>query len=145
MYWGVSVKFIVVAVGLIGSFLFGAYVNGNRLEKKHQAEVIALAEKTKAIQNTITAAYVVERNKKDEEIRNLNTRLTTALSGLWDRPSINSSTAGPTLSAKGCHPTELFREYAEFLVKEAARADEIRLNYIELFNNYQNVKKALGQ
>jgi hypothetical protein len=146
MFGGLNVKLVACIVGLIGSFLFGAYVNGLRLEKKHASELFALAEKSKAIQNTIETSYVLERNKKDEQIKDLNNRLNAALIGLRSRPARESSTTtGPSLVIQGCDGTKLFREDAEFLTREAARADEIRIAYIELYNDYVNIRKALGQ
>ena len=146
MFGGLSVRVIIVIVGLATSFCSGWYVNQLAWEKKHAAELFSLSEKTKAIQNTIEVSYVIERNKKDEEIRNLNKRLNDALSGLRDRPSLNANpTAEPSLATKGCYPTELFREYAEYIIKESVRADEVRIAYIELYNDYQNIRNALGQ
>lgn len=143
MYGGLSVKFIIVVVGLIGSFLFGAYVNGIRLEKKHQAQIIELAEKTRAVQNTITAAYVLERNKKDEEIRSISKRLADALVGLRDRPSRIESTITPI--GKGATGAQLSREDAEFLTREAARADEIVADRNACYAVYESARIALGK
>ena len=146
MFGGLNVRFIISIVGLTAAFCSGWYVNQLAWEKKHAAELFSISEKTKAIQNTIEVSYVIERNKKDEEIRNLNKRLADALSGLRDRPSLNSNpTTQPSLATKGCYPTELFREYAEFIIQESSRADEIRIAYIELYNDYTNIRKALGQ
>ena len=144
--YGVSLRLIAICVTLCATFASGWWVNGNRWEKKHNAEVLQLAEKTKAVQDTVYATYVVERNKKDEEIRNLNNQLNDSIIKLRDRPSrTESAVAGTGIAPKGCNPTELYREYAQFLIQESNRADEIRLAYIELYNEYQTAKKALGQ
>ena len=125
MFGGLNVRLIISIVGLAIAFCTGWYISEVRWEKKHVAELFSLSEKTRAIQNTIETSYVIERNKKDEEIRNLNKRLATALNGLRDRPSLNGNpTTEPSLAPKGCYPTELFRE---------------------LYNDYTNIRKALGQ
>ena len=140
----VGVRIVIGLAALCVAFTAGWNVNGDRWEAKHNREVFQLAEKTKAIQNTIETSYVIERNKKDEEIRNLNARLNTALIGLRNRPIRESvATSGPSLSPQGCDGTKLFREDAEFLTREAARADEIRIAYNELYADYINIKKAL--
>ena len=119
MFGVIDVRYIIGLVGIAIAFCSGWYVNQLAWEKKHAAELFSISEKTKAIQNTIEVSYVIERNKKDEEIRNLNTRLNAALNGLRDRPSLNTNpTTEPSLAAKGCYPTELYREYAEYIIKE---------------------------
>ena len=130
-------------MGLVASFLFGAYVNGLRLTKKYQAETLALAEKTKVVQNTITAAYVLERNKKDDEIRNVTKRLNDALIGLRDRPSRTENTIASF--GKAISGAQLSREDAEFLTREAARADEIVAQRNACYATYEHARLNLGQ
>ena len=143
MYGLINVKFIIGCVVCAIAFCAGWYVNGNRWEKKRDAEILKLAEKTKAVQNTLYATYVAERNRKDEEIRNVNKRLADALNGLRDRPSrTESSIAG---FRKGSTGAELSREDAGFLIREAARADEVVAQRNACYAIYEHARVTLGQ
>jgi hypothetical protein len=87
------------------------------------------------------------RQEKDREIRNLNAR-TTALSNVMrqrqDRPSADASnttqTTGSGQVAAGCTGKQLYRPDGEFLVGEAARADEIRAALKQCYSQYEAIR-----
>ncbi len=86
------------------------------------------------------------RKEKDAKIASLNTRLGTALSSLSERPQRPPSTPeGAPASCIGAGATgaQLSREDAEFLVREAARADKLITALEQCYRQYDSVRQSL--
>lgn len=89
------------------------------------------------------------RKEKDNEIRNLNARATALSNSLRDRPSRSTaetssvpSTASNGSTATGCTGKELYRPDGEFLAREAARGDELRILLKQCYKQYQEVSQS---
>lgn len=86
------------------------------------------------------------RQEKDLEIRNINARATALANSLRDRPDRAaqvggvSATAGPGSTAARCTGAELSRPDAEFLAREAARADELRAALKQCLTQYEALR-----
>jgi len=76
------------------------------------------------------------RKDKDAQIKAINTQLVDAVSELRKRPS----RATETPNGKGCNGASLYAEDSEFLVREAARADEIRIALQACYKQYEALK-----
>ena len=88
------------------------------------------------------------RQEKDREIRNLNARTTALTNSLRDRserPTTEASALPNTTTngsiATGCTGKELYRADGEFLSREAARADEIRILLKQCSDQYEALTK----
>ena len=88
------------------------------------------------------------RQEKDREIRNLNARtvaLTNSLRDRSERPTTKTSTvSSPTevrSTATGCTGKELYRPDGEFLAREAARGDELRILLKQCREQYEALTK----
>jgi hypothetical protein len=88
------------------------------------------------------------RQEKDREIRNLNARtvaLTNSLRDRSERPTTQASAMPSTTTngstATGCTGKELYRPDGEFLAREAARADELRLLLKQCREQYEALIK----
>lgn len=126
-----------IAVALV-AFGGGWYFNGLRWEnvvlemKETQSKLLASANAAaRTREQGLQAAADKLRETKDAEIRTVNARLAATLAELRSRPSRpapdatgQGSEAQPP--ASGGTGAQLYREDAEFLAREAARADEIR-------------------
>ena len=77
------------------------------------------------------------RKDKDAQIKVINNQLVDAVSELRKRPSRTAETS----NGKNCNGASLFAEDAEFLVREAARADEIRVALGACYKQYNSVSK----
>jgi signal transduction protein with GAF and PtsI domain len=86
------------------------------------------------------------RRERDHEVRNLNAKLLGITNGLRDRPdrpttdkSGVSETTSSGSTGKGCDGSELYRSNAEFLIREAARAEELRASLRQCIAQYQSL------
>lgn len=78
---------------------------------------------------------------KDEQILNINARLDDALGRLRDRPErAVSDVPGSSESCKGRTGADLSRPDAEFLSREAARADRLHAALAACYSQYDALK-----
>lgn len=92
------------------------------------------------------------RSQKDAEINRLRADVRDLRYGLHTLPSrpALSGAGGAGAAASGdpaagqCGAAVLYREDGELLVDEAGRAEEIRIEYLNLFDLYQRSREALS-
>ena len=144
----------------IGAAAGGGYYKGNTAGKaevqaewaKEKAEQYAEYAKgheaARAREQEMQAAADKLRREKDAQIRDINARATALANSLrdrQDRPTAQSSAVsgttavGPT--AAGCTGKELYRPDGEFLAREAARADELRILLKQCRDQYETIRR----
>jgi len=110
-----------------------------KLAEEHAKAVAAAREKEQQLQ--AQADHL--RQEKDDEIRSISARAASLADSLRKRPeraaqaSAVSSTASAGCPACVCTGSSLSREDAEFLAREAARADELRASLAQCVKQYQ--------
>jgi len=76
------------------------------------------------------------RTQKDAQIKVINSQLVDAVSQLRSR----SSNPTKTVTGQDCNGAALSAPDAEFLIREAARADEIRIGLQACYKQYDAIK-----
>ena len=76
------------------------------------------------------------RTQKDAQIKVINTQLVDAVSQLRSRTSY----ATKTVNGQDCNGAALSSPDAEFLIREAARADKIRVGLEACYKQYDSIK-----
>ena len=118
--------YIIVAITLS----CGGFVNGCSYNQSKQEKVIREKE------HKYQAAADEIRKEKDAQIKAINNQLVDAISELRKRPSRSTETS----TGQGCNGASLYAEDSEFLVREAARADEIRVALQACYKQYESIK-----
>lgn len=127
------VKIGIVVFSLLFSGYCGYRIGHNQLVAYQQKQAVETAKLEK--QQQAQADQI--RKEKDAQIASINNQLVDAISQLHNRPnraqsaSNGSCGTGATLSA----------EDAEFLVREAARADQIRTGLDACYKQYDSIAK----
>jgi hypothetical protein len=116
---------IVAIILFSGGFVNGCSYHQNKAEK-------TIRDKEHQYQSNADQI----RKDKDAQIKAINTQLVDAVSELRKRPSRTAETP----NGKGCNGTSLYAEDSEFLVREAARADEIRVALQACYKQYEAIK-----
>ena len=122
------VKIGLFALSLCVAGYLGYAVESSRFNSYKQAQQAA----TQALQEQHQAAADQIRKDKDAQIKAINTQLVDAVSELRKRPSRTEQTT----NGKGCNGASLYAEDSTFLVREAARADEIRVALQACYKQY---------
>ena len=127
--FGLNIYAIYAAV--IVALFCGGFVNGCSYQQGKAEKTI----RDKEHQYQSDADKI--RKDKDVQIRNINAQLVDAVSELRKRPSRTAETS----NGKGCNGASLYAEDSEFLVREAARADEIRVGLQACYKQYDALKQ----
>jgi len=126
--FGINIYAIYAAV--IIALFCGGFVNGCSYQQSKQEKVI----RDKEHQYQADADQI--RKDKDAQIRDINSKLVDAVSELRKRPGRSTEAS----NGQGCNGTRLYAEDAEFLIREAARADEIRVGLQACYKQYDALK-----
>ena len=129
------VKMAAALTALAFSWYLGYSFEASRFDR-YKADQVLETQKLKDEHQA--AADKIEKDKNDQ-INAINSRLANALVELRNRPSrpkseaTNAATCGTGLS--------LYAEDAEFLIREAARADQIRTGLQACYEQYDSLMK----
>ena len=149
----------VVAAILISIFLVGthwkAYVSGkDTISAEWNAAKLKQAEDDKAaLQYSIKESKVLQSHsdkiqaKKDEQTKIISAKLTAALSELRNRESresVSSNNGTTSEPRSSCSGANLYREDAEFLVREASSADRVKVTLQECQQKYNKVRDTIN-
>lgn len=138
-------------IALAAAFSVGWLANGGRyIAQIAKADAVRAEQRAQAAASAMAkeqawqAAADKLKESHDAEIRSVNTRLAAALVELRNRPSrpdpakpASVSLPGSDGGPKGCTGASLYAQDAQFLIREAARADEIRSAYIQCAAQYE--------
>ena len=122
--------YAIYAIAAVVLFCSG-FVSGCQHQQSKQEKVI----RDKEHQYQADADKI--RTEKDAQIKAINNQLVDAVSELRKRPSRTTETS----AGQSCNGASLYAEDAEFLVREAARADEIRIGLATCYKQYEAVTK----
>lgn len=121
--------YAIYAIASIVLFCSG-FVSGCQHQQASQEKVIREKE------HEYQADADKIRKEKDAQINNINSQLVDAISELRKRSSRTSEAS----NGKGCNGSSLYAEDAEFLIREAARADQIRVGLEACYKQYESIK-----
>lgn len=126
--FGINLYAIYAIVAI--TLFCGGFVNGCSYQQSKAEKTI----RDKEHQYQADADKI--RIEKDAQIKAINNQLVDAVSELRKRPSRTSETA----DRKSCNGASLYAEDAEFLIREASRADEIRVSLASCYKQYDSLK-----
>ena len=121
-------------------------ISQTAMQKDYQDKLLAEASKARKREEKLELNALALEKVKDDEINRINGKLDAALISLRNRPSRPSTPNNPQDApiVEACTARELFREDAEFLTREAARADQILAERNYYYQRYESVRKELN-
>jgi hypothetical protein len=126
------IKIGVAIIALAGSWYMGYSFEASRFAQ-YKAEQITEVQKKEHESQLATDEI---RKTKDAQIKIINNQLFDAISELRKR----SSRTDKASDGQGGTGATLYAEDAEFLIREAARADEIRVGLDACYKQYDSIK-----
>ena len=118
------------------ALLFSAYLGYSFEHSRFVAFKASIIEETRAKEIESQKATDEIRKAKDAQITAINSQLVDAISQLRSRSNIPTK----TINGQDCNGATLSAPDAEFLVREAARADQIRVALQSCYQQYESVK-----
>jgi hypothetical protein len=126
--FGINIYAIIAIVSIV--LFCGGFVNGCSYQQSKAEKTIR--DKEHQYQSDADSIRI----QKDAQIKVINTQLVDAISSLRSR----SSNATKTINGQDCNGATLSSPDAEFLIREAARADEIRIGLQACYKQYEAIK-----
>lgn len=102
------------------------------------------ADKALKASNDLQAKADKKLEERDAKLKSINTRLDSALSELRNRPYRPSDIATNPGPVQACTARGLYREDAEFLDREAARAASVLAERDYYYEQYEEVRKRFN-
>lgn len=118
-----------------------------KMNEEYQKKVDKLVKLNIETVSEMQAASAVEIEKKDEKLKTTNNRLSIALGELRNRPlrpdPASTNVPEPSGSTKTCTGAQLYREDAELLTRESARAEALIIERDYYYNEYENARRKI--
>lgn len=114
------------------------------VEQIYQVKLTQAELKAKNDSITLLTQSAQLKEQKDEQIKGINRKLDVALSQLRNRQERPTNYTPPTTVVQACSARELYREDAEFLTREAARADSIIVERDYYYNEYEKAREVIN-
>lgn len=139
-------------IALVVAFSIGWAVNGwrknaeiNQLIAAQTQATLAAEVKARKSEQAITTAAQESRKVSDAKTKQIRANLEHTISQLRNRPSRSEVPTVAGATEAGCTGTKLFRQDAEFLSREAARADELETALRQCETTYNATRTELNK
>jgi hypothetical protein len=141
MFGLINLRLIGIIVAIVMTFGAGWVTNGWRLNTRYQAEKLAQEESNRKKEIENQTAVDAIRKDKNEQIEAINNQLFAAVSELHKRTARPSNLSNDGQTTQFATGKQLYAEDAEFLTREAARADTIRIALQSCYAQYDQITK----
>lgn len=138
-------KIIALAAFLVALWVFHEYDKAQAVnEVVEQAEKASkdYKERTERVQKTLDASHRLALKEKDVKITSIERNLRSDIERLRNR-EVRPNVVTITETRETCTGTGLYREDAEFLTREAARAEKVRIERDYYWQQYENARLEL--
>lgn len=141
--WIIGILIGAILEFVILTFIASLWVHSAKLGVKNQYELLISQAKFEAEKTTNRITQEQRENEKNskERIAALTAERDNLLGWVSNRPSRNDSVASGRSPTTGA---QLSREDAEFLIREAARADEVVAERDKYYEDYAIARRALA-
>jgi hypothetical protein len=149
---GIVALLIVVSNYFMHSYMVGKLDTYKLQMEREKSAAVALYDNEKDLRRKDEMLAQSKSNQirrdRDVQIAAVNSKLNDALNGLSNRPERISDAkcvSSDTGDCKGNTGRELSRPDAEFLSREAARADKLREDLAACYRDYSNAQELVSK
>jgi hypothetical protein len=138
-------KIIALAAFLVALWAFHEYDKAqavNEVVKQAEKASKDYKERTERVQKTLDASHRLALKEKDVKITSIERNLRSDIERLRNR-EVRPNVVTITETRETCTGTGLYREDAEFLTREAARAEKVRIERDYFWQQYENARLEL--
>ena len=138
-------KIIALAAFLVALWAFHEYDKAqavNEVVKQAEKASKDYKERTERVQKTLDASHRLALKEKDVKITSIERNLRSDIERLRNR-EVRPNVVTITETRETCTGTGLYREDAEFLTREAARAEKVLTERNYYWQQYENARLEL--
>lgn len=138
-------KIIALAAFLVALWAFHEYDKAqavNEVVKQAEKASKDYKERTERVQKTLDASHRLALKEKDVKITSIERNLRSDIERLRNR-EVRPNVVTITETRETCTGTGLYREDAEFLTREAARAEKVRIERDYYWQQYEDARLEL--
>lgn len=138
-------KIIALAAFLVALWAFHEYDKAqavNEVVKQAEKASKDYKERTERVQKTLDASHRLALKEKDVKISSIERNLRSDIERLRNR-EVRPNVVTITETRETCTGTGLYREDAEFLTREAARAEKVLTERNYYWQQYENARLEL--
>lgn len=154
-----SVVITAIITGVLSSFYFwhtsevkiAVTKAETALIAKYKEQADLLEAKSKKASSKIKDQQQKSDKEKDAKVKQLDTELDAFIAGLLNRPerpevtSSNTRDSSNAESTKGATGAELYRNDAEVLARYATKAEQLKIELLACYRQYDEVKQVLDK
>lgn len=151
----IAIAAVILALACFGAYKRGLHHGEAKIQEKWDAERAAIAQATQQAMQERIAAEEQLRRQADEQQKTYQQRIArlaaernALLDSVRNRPARDRGDDMPGATATGggagCTGAELYRDDAEFLIREAQRADQLAEQLSACVAQYQAARDAIA-
>ena len=155
-WWKIGILTVLVAGGVASHFYFekravnnAITVTTTTITKQYQDKLIEAQKKASDATAALNELKAKADKEKADAVQAVDLKYSDLVRSLQKRPTradLTSSVAAAVASArKACTGSQLFREDAEFLAGEAARADKVTIERDYYYGRYEAARQQLAK
>lgn len=134
---------LIVLGALLGLHYYDKEQAISQIKREYAIKSAEVITRTERATQALEASHVKEVQEKDEKINRISADLDVAIKRLQHRP-LRASNPNTASSPSSCRGSELYREDAEFLTREAARAEKLIEQRDYYYREYENARRELN-
>lgn len=145
-----KLKYSLLVAFILGVWCLHTYDKNKAVEaaksvliSEYNEKLLKANAKATAVQTEMQTGADKQKEEKDAKIKELDTKLAATLNELRKRPKRPPDNTQDSTTSKACTASSLYAEDAEFLAREAARADSILLERDYYYSEYESVRRTL--
>lgn len=140
--------YLIIGIILV-SVAYGShlYLKNQAIQEMQEVyEAAILIERSRARQTELLLRDISEQDleRKNDKIKKLSADLGVAVGKLQHRTSRSSSDSSASGDSISCSGAQLYREDAEFLTREAFRAEGVLTERDYYYEQYEKARRALA-
>lgn len=144
-------KYVAVVLVALGVLLGAGWAIDNNARTSVKAEMTIeyqkkldeAEKKAKEAEDNLEAELQSTRKERNERVKALSATIGNLRNELRNRPYRPTDNSTTPQSGTTCTGAQLYREDAEFLAGEAARAESVRIERDYYYEVYENARKEL--
>jgi uncharacterized FlgJ-related protein len=121
-------------------------ISETKIKKEYQDKILLASSQARQKEQEMEKTAKAEKKVKDDQIKSITNQRDVALNSLRNRPYRPTPDSPKGASDRiSCTGTQLYREDAEFLVREASRADQVMLERNYYYKQYEKIREQINE